>query len=573
MIHKKKKFLLFVVISTIIFSGVFVEAATLGETRDFYVDSYYDISGRKEISATLQRISNQLYFYIDNSWWEKLNDSEHSQINQKIYELSNEFERNIYPTLTSNFGSEWKPGIDNDLRITVLIHPMKKNAGGYFNNGDEYSRFENPFSNEKEMIYLNADYVTNPLNKSFLAHEFVHLITFNKKEKIQGVTEEIWLNEARADYAPTLCGYDSEYQGSNLERRVREFLKSPSDSLTEWRNSSADYGALNLFTQYLVDHYGEKILKDSLQSSKIGISSLNYALKKNGFEENFSQIFTDWTITVLVNDCSLGEKYCYKKENLKNLKVVPKSNFLPFTSESSLSVGYMTKNWAGNWHKIFGGKGTLTFEFEGIEGVEFRVPYLVCEKSNSCSIDFLTLDENQKAKIVLPDFDKKYTSLTIMPSIQNKFSGFNGSEKNYSFYWQVAAKEEIKEEEEELIKTLLAKIAHLKAEIARVQTQIQAILAKKELNSFSCLRFENDLYYGMSNNSEVHCLQEFLKNQGQEVYPEGLVTGNFLSLTNAAVIRFQEKYAPEILNPLGLERGTGFVGLRTRAKINQLLGF
>ncbi|GAI17077.1 unnamed protein product, partial [marine sediment metagenome] len=291
---------------------------------------------------------------------------EHSQINQKIYELSNEFERNIYPTLTSNFGSEWKPGIDNDLRVTVLIHPMKKNAGGYFNSGDEYSRLENPFSNEREMIYLNADYITNPLNKSFLAHEFVHLITFNEKEKIQGVTEEIWLNEARADYAPTLCGYDSEYQGSNLERRVKEFLKSPSDSITEWQGAPADYGALNLFTQYLVDYYGVEILKDSIQSSKIGISSLNYALKKNGFEENFSQIFTDWTITVLVNDCFLGEKYCYKKENLKNLKIVPKSNFLPFTSESSLSVGYTTKNWAGNWHKIFGGKGTLTFEFEGI---------------------------------------------------------------------------------------------------------------------------------------------------------------------------------------------------------------
>jgi len=52
-----------------------------------------------------------------------------------------------------------------------------------------------------------------------------------------------------------------------------------------------------------------------------------------------------------------------------------------------------------------------------------------------------------------------------------------------------------------------------------------------------------------------------------------LVTGNFLNLTQSAVIRLQEKYASEILNPLGLEKGTGYVGTLTRAQINQLLGY
>ncbi|PIZ27753.1 hypothetical protein COY45_00765, partial [Candidatus Berkelbacteria bacterium CG_4_10_14_0_8_um_filter_42_34] len=87
----------------------------------------------------------------------------------------------------------------------------------------------------------------------------------------------------------------------------------------------------------------------------------------------------------------------------------------------------------------------------------------------------------------------------------------------------------------------------------------------------SCQRFENNLYFGMSNSLEVRCLQQFLKNQGQDIYPEGLITGNFLSLTKAAIIRFQEKHASEILVPLGLEKGTGYVGSMTRAKINQLI--
>ena len=75
----------------------------------------------------------------------------------------------------------------------------------------------------------------------------------------------------------------------------------------------------------------------------------------------------------------------------------------------------------------------------------------------------------------------------------------------------------------------------------------------------------------MSNNSDVKCLQEFLKNQGMDIYPEGLVTGNFANLTKAAVIRFQEKYALDILTPIGLSKGTGYVGIQTRAKINKIL--
>lgn len=76
----------------------------------------------------------------------------------------------------------------------------------------------------------------------------------------------------------------------------------------------------------------------------------------------------------------------------------------------------------------------------------------------------------------------------------------------------------------------------------------------------------------MMDSQDVRCLQQFLINQGSNIYPEGLITGNFLTLTQTAVIRFQEKYASEILKPLGMERGTGFVGAMTRAKINQLLG-
>lgn len=350
-------------------------------------------------------------------------------------------------------------------------------------------------------------------------------------------------------------------------------MAKPYDSLTEWQNFRYDYGVVNLFTQYLVDHYGVKILADSLQSSEVGILALNYALKKNGFEEDFSQIFTDWTVTVLVNDCSLGKKYCYLNKNLKDFRVSPSTHFLPLIGESVLKMTFVTTHWTGNWQKIIGGKGTLTLEFDGADEVKFVVPYLLCASQEKCSIYFLTLDERQDGKIAIPEFNTKYTSLTLIPSIQTKITRFDGVEDTFFFSWMASAFEKTPEEREaELREKLLAQIEFLKAEIARIQAQINAILAVRgEL--ISCKKLENDLYFGMMNNPEVRCLQEFLKSQGPEIYPEGLVTGNFLSLTKAAVIRFQEKYASEILAPLGLQKGTGYGGPATRAKINQLLNY
>ncbi len=566
-IIKTRKFL---IVLFLLFAPLLVGAQSLGKEANFNIDPSYDLQGRKEAGAILQKTTNQLYFYVDKDWWQNLDSAKRQSLDVELYNLAREFEERIYPNLTSVFGSEPKPGVDGDEKIAILFHPMPSEIGGYSNSGDLYSRLQNPKSNEREMVYLNSKYLGKPEAKSFLAHEFVHLITANQKDLLRNVTEEIWLNEARAEYSATLLGYNDVYKESNLEKRVRDFLRNPKVSLTEWQNRSEDYGAVNLFIQYLIDHYGTIILVDSLKSNRTGIESINYALAKNGFSENFSEIFSNWAITLLANDCGLGKKYCYLNEHLKDFRITPVFYYLPKT-QTILSAYHSVSYWALNWHRFVGGGNNLVLKFDGLPLVEFKVPYLLCDFDDGCSVGFISLNKEQKGEIAFSEFSAKYSSLTIMPFVVGKTSSFNGAESSFSFSWEVTVQGKTEEKETELISRLLAQIEELKRQIAEYQLKIKAILAERGELVF-CQGFDNNLYFGITNYAEVSCLQEFLKAQGSEIYPEGLITGNFLSLTRQAVIRFQEKYAEEILAPLGLDKGTGYVGPATRSKLNELLG-
>lgn len=413
------------------------QAFSLGETRTFSVDPSYDFASRTQIGASLLQIGDKAFFYVESEWWNSLTTKE--AFRQQIANLSAEFDKTIYPKLTAIFGSEWNPGIDNDPRITILISRMRDGTGGYFNSADEFSKSIYPASNEREMIYLNASHLSDRA-KSFLAHEFQHLIRFYQKEKLRGLVEDVWLNEAFSEYAGTLCGYDDAYSGSNLEKRVAEFLRNPSDSLTEWSGQTADYGPVNLFMQYLVGRYGEQILYRTARNDAVGIKSINEALAQMGAQETFEDIFSNWVIASYLNDCQsgTGQKYCYLNKSLSFSVLhvgASMSNRIEVRNGNSFSFSDQVKDWTPRWYEFLpDGQGlNLLLEFSGQASGKFKIPYVIFYSDGSKKVEFLEPGSGQAGSRIVRNFGGQVAAVLVAPISQASHGVFTASDPFYKF--------------------------------------------------------------------------------------------------------------------------------------------
>ncbi len=118
-------------------------------------------------------------------------------------------------------------------------------------------------------------------------------------------------------------------------------------------------------------------------------------------------------------------------------------------------------------------------------------------------------------------------------------------------------------------------IAELQAQIATLATQLttlQAQLAQMQKDATTwCHNFNTNLSQD-SSGSEVEALQIALEKEFFTIGINEKTNKYFGESTRLAVIGFQEKYAANILTPLGLTHGTGYVGIATRSKLNSLYG-
>jgi hypothetical protein len=250
--------------------------------------------------------------------------------------LMNEFDTNIYPTMTATFGfpNERPPG---ETKIYILIMNIRDESyydatidwyvAGYFSWGEDAMY-------NKNMIHIDSfDWanrigpnVARPyLYESTFAHEFEHLI-----HNDIDAGEESWIDEGLADLAPYLCGYGHE------AGHIAYYLAyHPWTSLTFWGGALENYGMCYLFQLYLWEHFGgTPFIVDLVYNQLHGIEGVEDTLHDNGYMINFDEVFHNFAIANYIDDLSIGNgKYGYRTLDI------------PSRDTWGYSIQYVLWNW------------------------------------------------------------------------------------------------------------------------------------------------------------------------------------------------------------------------------------
>lgn len=122
------------------------------------------------------------------------------------------------------------------------------------------------------------------------------------------------------------------------------------------------------------------------------------------------------------------------------------------------------------------------------------------------------------------------------------------------------------------IESLIAEIELLLNTVTNLQTQLLNLQPTRS----GVVTFNKNLFVG-ERGEDVRQLQIFLNSNPRTRIANsgpgsvGNETIYFGSLTKNAIIKFQELYFNDVLRPVGLFEGTGFVGHSTRVKLNELI--
>lgn len=250
--------------------------------------------------------------------------------------IGKEFDNNIYPLMTTNFGEE--SDLDKNNKINILIYDIKDNfedtnvfTQGYFNPMDLY---DVEGSNKGEVLYIDTyptmdvtDFYGNQGIENLypiIVHEFQHMISFNESSiKGNKGSLDTWIDEGLSMAA------EQVYTNKPRMDRINYYNQSNSitngHSLLYWDyygDVLSNYSLSYLFMQYLNIQagVGEGIYKEIIQNPNSNYKAIEYVIKKY-IDPNisFGEFMTDFRIALTLNQ-STG-KYGFKnKEGFNQLQ-------------------------------------------------------------------------------------------------------------------------------------------------------------------------------------------------------------------------------------------------------------
>lgn len=220
----------------------------------------------------------------------------------------------IFPAVRSLFGTEWQPGVDGDNRVNILhLREIGGGTVGYFAAADEYVNAVNPFSNQREMIYVSLEYaeIGSDAYYGLIAHEMQHLIQWHTDPN-----EAYWLDEGMGELSAHTVGF-ADTHGTDYET---SFMELTDIQLTDFDRSDpaaepAHYGASLLFATYFRDRFGAEATLALVQHEANGFAGFDAVLADLGVDLTADELFADWLIANYLHSHGRGERvYAYDEE-------------------------------------------------------------------------------------------------------------------------------------------------------------------------------------------------------------------------------------------------------------------
>ncbi len=320
----------------------------VGDKEKFFVVENAATGKYRTVTATLQIVTPNGYFWVEDG----LNVDRAAL--QKSADL---WEKQIYPTNVKYFGDPGR-GLDGDSRVHILSTRFQE-AAGYFSSVDTYPRALVPFSNERHLIYMNAEAVrpgSNEFNGD-LAHEFQHLIHNRQAKHNAG-----WMDEGMSDLAIKLNGYP-------VLGVLDLFARNYDTQLNTWANSpnaaGAHYAASYLFFNYVAQRWGPDFIRALIHAPREGINGFQGVLDQRANGLRFDDLFADWAITNYLNDPSVENgRYAYANESMFRITRVPSFNQYPGERAATM------QQYAASYLTLQPASGDVTVYFTGTTTVK-----------------------------------------------------------------------------------------------------------------------------------------------------------------------------------------------------------
>ena len=325
-----------------------VAHAQIGQTDRFFIHI-----PDAEVTAICIAKSEHLYVYIEDSVQDMLTEAEASAI-------AREFDTRIYPNVRRWMGTEWRPGLDRDNRITLLMHDVGMNGsgleyGGYFAPADQLPTI--PTSNRREMLYMDIFQFRERPRHTFyssLAHEFAHLVNWFQNG---GTTDQRWLEEGTASFI------EWAVYGTVHTIFVDGYLKDPSVSLASANTWDVYYGGAFMLMLYLYEQYGGRdLVRGIVGTDALGEGAIDAALAGNGRSARFPDVFLDWGLANWQNRQTENRKLGYA--DLRNRRVtasVPRVSNYPHAAN-----GVVIDQWGAYYVHFENLPQTLDLSIRGI---------------------------------------------------------------------------------------------------------------------------------------------------------------------------------------------------------------